>query len=125
MTVFNNNNNGSVIGAMSADEVSIIKPTITGPTQSDGSEVGRGLEALKQAVRTQQDLQERERQELLKNIGKIEQEAEVPPEKRSETLVNSALAGLTAAAVTGTELGKAIRGVPRTPGNASRLCRAT
>ena len=98
----------TLYGAQFAGQISNIDSTVAGITQSGDSEVARALQALKQAVLAQHELDAEEQRYLLDNIRHLAQAAQSPPGKRSRRIVESALAALTAAAATGTELGKAV-----------------
>lgn len=99
---------GTFIGGQFAGQIANVDSTIAGIVQHGQEDMGQALLALKQAVLSQPGLDDEQRGDLLDSVEYLAEAAQAPPEKRKRGIVKSALTALNAAAITGSELSRAL-----------------
>lgn len=99
---------GTFYGGQFAAQIKNIDTTIAGVLHQGGSDMADALEALKQAVLSQQGLDADQSRDLLDNVEYLAEVAQAPPEKRNRGIIKSVLGALATAATGGAELGKAM-----------------
>jgi hypothetical protein len=99
---------GNFFGAQIASQIQNIRSTIAGITQDGNNDLAAAITALEHAVTAQGSLSDKEREDLLGNIGFLAQAARTAPDKRNRGVIKAVLRALTAAAQTGTELATAL-----------------
>jgi hypothetical protein len=99
---------GTFYGGQFAAQIENIDTTIAGVLHQGGSDLADALEAIKQAVLSQQGLGVGQSRDLLDNVEYLAEAAQAPPGKRNRGIIKSVLGALATAATGGAELGKAM-----------------
>ncbi|NQE86270.1 hypothetical protein [Nocardia terpenica] len=99
---------GTFYGGQFASQIANIESSISTVVNQGDSRLGEALATIEQAVLEEPNLGEQDRSDLLESVEYLADAARTPPEKRSRGMMKAALAAITTAATTGTQLNQAM-----------------